>query len=206
MPILLFLAASGCTDFALEAAEGATGARDTGTGEAADGGADSANDDADNYVAAWYTLAASLQIAEGIPTTNGAIVRFVLGDAALVRQDCAPLELVSLVVTDPPAETFYAQWSLDVPAETGCVATDLALPLTLGIALGPLDPEVRAQLGTVGLDQEASHLWGASFSADGGALLPFGYASAAIDADASVAPTDGTYVLEPLLLQPVPGE
>lgn len=203
MSTFLILFAAGCEDFSLEQAlDNASGAADTAASDDGDETDDSGGA-SDAFIAAWYTFAARFDIVGGEPTTDNASVRFVLGDAALVRQDCDDLDLASLVVADPPASGFYAQWTLTVPADVGCSAEPFETPATVSLAIGPLDPEVRAQLGTVGLDQEASHLWGASFSADGSALAPFAYVQGAADADASSALVDGTYVVEPLLLQPV---
>ena len=205
MSIFLAFTLGACADFSLEADNSGFGGSDTGKDQAEDGdGTDTAGSDSDNYVAAWYTLGATLAITGGLPATDGAEVRFVLGDSSLNRQDCDPLDTTTLLVVDPPVEGTFAQWSLTVPTETGCAARELVLPSALSIAITPLDPEVRAQLGSVELEDQAPHLWGASFAADGGEFHAFGYAEGAADADASVAPPDGTYVMEPLLLQPVP--
>lgn len=203
MFIFYILGFTGCTDSALSATEGATDASDTAGSDSDDSTNDTAAEDNSDYEAAWFTLGATLTISGGIATAAGSSVHFVLGDPDLVRLDCDDLALDTLATVEPPTEPYYAQWSLTVPADDGCGGVNATLPASLSIAMGELDPEVRAQLGTVGLDQEASHLYGAFFGADGGPFLPFGYAQGAADADASAAPTDGSYVMEPLLLQPV---
>jgi hypothetical protein len=205
MRALYFIPLLACHEFNLNAEDAATGASDTGAEEFdTDGGSDTANSDNEPYVAVWYSIAARLNILDGYAGLSDAEVRFALGDAGLARQDCAPLDLSGLSIVETPTSGQYHQWNLTVPADTGCDAEGLVLPDSVGIGIGPLDPEVRAQLGTVGLDSEADSLWGAYFAPDAGSFVAFGYAIGAENASASGPPPDGTYLLEPLLLQRVP--
>lgn len=203
MFVFLIFGFTGCAENNLAAMDAATGASDSGNSESDDGTNDTGEADNSDYEAAWYTVGATLAISGGVATAAGSGVHFVLGDTDLVRLDCDELVLDTLETVEPPTEPYYAQWSLTVPADDGCGGVNATLPSSLSIAMGPLDPEVRAQLGTVGLDQESAHLYGAFFAANGGTIVPFGYAQGAIETDASAAPADGNYVLEPLLLQPV---
>jgi hypothetical protein len=99
----------------------------------------------------------------------------------------------------------YAWWTFSVPDGGNCGDAEVVAPASLGMGIGPLDPEVRARLGTVDLDGEADQLWGGWLAAEEGEPSAFGYAqpsTGGISADAP--PPDGTYTLEPLLLHPLP--
>jgi hypothetical protein len=194
-----------CEDFALEASKATDGAADTAGGGDADNGADSGKpEDGPTYEAAWYSVEGSASVADGTAALEGFELRFALADVDLVRLDCDFLSLSDLAVSETPPEGMYAWWTFTVPANPGCEAENLQLPESLGVGLGPLDPEVRARLGTVDKDGVADELWGAWFSANNEDPVAFGYAEGTLGGPADVAPPDDSYALVPLLLQPVP--
>ncbi len=191
----------GCTENPLDAGfvEGPT-KQET----ADDGGTDDTSID-EAFVAAWYTLEASVVVEDGAGSITDATVELVTVDEGLVR-DPAPcaLDLAEFSVVPPPSgdAELMAWWSLSVQADDTCVPD--GVPAILGFGLGKLDVEVRARLGTVNLEDQEGELYGAWLSADEGAtLFPFGYATAPEDMTDLALP-DGAYALKPLLLLALP--
>ena len=204
--MLIFVAlslTSGCADFSLEATRG-SGGSDTGVNGAADSANETDTGGEDSFEASWYTLTAHVRIDGGQASVEDAEVHLAVSDGAGGRYDCDSLDLATLAAASAPAsETpLYAWWTLSLPADPGCPAG--TYPTTLGFGIGALDPEVRARLGTEVPTPDATKVWGAWFSANGGELFAFGYAAGTGDVAADGPPPDGEYDLNPLLLVALP--
>jgi hypothetical protein len=197
---LILLAA--CADYALEADQGG-GTKDSAvSGDGSDTSADTGQIDSPANPA-WYAVRATVPLVGGAPDPTGASISVEVVDEDLVRIDCdVELDPAEISAAEAPDADVYAWWSLPVtPFEEACTT----LPTTLELGLGALDPEVRAQLGSVDLEDEADMLWGAWMRADGGELWAVGYARGTIASDGlPPAPPDDVYTLVPLFLAPLP--
>lgn len=205
----------GCADYAFK--EGApTSAFDTAQ---EDGSADSADvpdtaaDDA--FEATWLTLDAVARVEGALAVADGAVARFTLADADLAARECDPVIGEGFAPNTPPVldgdASLQVWWSMDAATDSGCTKWDYSG--AIGFGIGTLDPEVRARLGTVNLEDEADTLLGAWFSlgtATGSgpyvAPFPFGYARRSDGTPGDGTLGDGEYTLTPLLLVAVPGE
>jgi hypothetical protein len=164
---------------------------------------DTADDSAGPPV--WYSFAAELRVEAGAASTDGAEGHVVLATAELERVDCESLPNDAVSVGTLPAVDveLYTWWEFDLAELGDCEVS--GLPARLGVGIGDLHPEIRARLGTVDREADAEFLYGAWLSADDGdTVFPFGFADAGLDTAADVAPTDGDFDLEPLLLLALP--
>lgn len=170
------------------------------TADQADSGAE------DTFVPTRMSFEATATIAGGVPTLEGLSAHFLLADATGARTTCADIDLTDAAVTDPPTPDsgaeLHAWWTVSDAAASGC--EEWPLSASLGFGLGELDPNVRAYLGTVNLEDRADELFGAWFTFGGvGSTVtpfPFGYADV-VDPVATDAPLpDGHYTLSPLLV------
>lgn len=200
MILVLFL--SACSDNSISGNAGDP--KDTASdGTGVD---DTANDSGaieDPATPAWYAVNAVVALSSGAPDPATATIEVEVVDEDLVRIDCTvPLDPAALTGAEAPSDEIYTWWTLTVaPLEEPCTT----LPTTIELGLGALDPEVRARLGSVDLDDAADRLWGAWMRVDGGDLWATGYAAAASDPDtAAVPPPDDVYTLVPLFLVPLP--
>ncbi len=203
LPLFLLL---GCSESNLFAQEGATGGENDAGGDTAADAAEDA-DSEDLGPAVWYTLEATLRIAAGAASLDGAEGRLVLAGAELDRRDCSYLAAGAIAVGSIPAveERIDAWWEFDISTVADCAYP--GLPKRLGVGIGALDPEVRARLGTVDQEDAADRLQGGWLSNDGGVtVFPFGYADAGSEEVADVPAADGLYALVPLLLLAIPPE
>ena len=206
---------SACADYAVK--DGApTSAFDTAQEDgAADSGdvQDTAADD--TFEATWLTLDAVARVEGALAVADGATASFTLADADLTARDCDPVDGEGFAPSAPPVleddATLQVWWSMDAVTGSGCTKWDYTG--AIGFGIGTLDPEVRARLGTVNLEDEADTLLGAWFSlgsvTGGGpyvAPFPFGYAQRSDGTPSDGTLTDGEYTLTPLLLVAVPGE
>jgi hypothetical protein len=194
---------SGCSaDNALKAGEDGVAFRDD-TGSVGDG----ADDTADAPQPAWFAPRAVVGVVEGVP---------------VLRQ-------LSLQIVDVDLQTVICQ--IDVPAESGVAAVspdvsaalwlDVTIapqqgdctvpPATLGLGIGEIPGDVRAQLGPSGLADVADSIYGAfsrSPNDSSTEVAAFGYAGTpedlAGDGPATLPPPDGEYVLNPLFLSRLP--
>lgn len=200
--MILVLLFAACADYAMsgdasdpkDTANDGTGVDDT----AADTGVIE-----DPATPAWYAVNAVVALSSGVPDPSTATLEVEVVDEDLVRIDCTvALDPSVLGGAEPPSDQIYTWWTLAVtPLEDPCTT----LPTTIELGLGTLDPEVRARLGSVDLDDAADRLWGTWMRVDGGDLWATGYATAASDPDtATMPPPDDTYTLVPLFLVPLP--
>ena len=199
--MILVLLLSACSDNAIS---GNADPKDTATDGT--GGDDTAEDTGsieDPATPAWYAVNAVVTLTGGAPDPSTASVEVEVVDEDLVRIDCTvALDPSALTGAAVPSDDVYTWWTLPVtPLEDPCTT----LPTTIELGLGTLDPEVRARLGSVDLDDVAEQLWGAWMRVDGGDLWATRYATAASGPDAaSMPPPDDTYTLVPLFLVPLP--
>jgi hypothetical protein len=201
----LFVLLAACDAENLLAAEDESDAT-SDTGTAYDGGVDSADEDSesDQVEAVFYSVGATLRVADGAASTEDAEVSLALAGAEQEDAGCAvPLEVGDLAVAEA-RDGVLAAWTLPVvPIDETCGVT--GFPGTLDLGLGALDPEVRARLGAAGVTLPAESLFGAYLGVDGGDLLAIGYATDGVtDEAADAGLRDGLYELWPLLLVRLP--
>lgn len=206
--------AAGCADYNAALAPGGAKADDTSNADiGGDTGdvEDTAPDDA--FVPAWVTFAAEVTVSGGVAAAEPTAANFLLADEAGEHATCDPLSPADFALAEPPlltdTDAASAWWSAASISASGCRAWAFTGPVAFGI--GPLDPNVRAYLGTVDLEDQADELFGAwfAFGADGAATatpFAFGYAQVADRVETGGALPDGTYTLSPLLVVAIPAE
>lgn len=207
--LLTTLLATGCSEAALKAedAGGTDGDMQDDTGSGGGDDSDTGVDTTPGLEAGWYTVRASFDVREGAATVGDASIEVLVIATDRASIVCTlPLNLVTLaVVESPDPEVAPLWWEVDVaPTESACAT----LPGRLGLGVGALAADVRAQLGRDGLEAVAESLYGAYITADGGSLAAYGWAATkeglAGDTAATLPPPDGTYQLEPVYLLPLP--
>ncbi len=203
LPRLLCCSLLGaCSDLSLNAKGAAedAGTNETGHGADMDTATDSAVD------ASWYAPAAALSVVDGAAVTADAAVRLRLADADRTDLECdLVLPVDDLVVTTSPAAAIAFWWELAISIAGASECARMSLPVQIGLGIGPLDPEVRARLGTVGREDEADGMYGAFARIDGGEVIAIGYAAPEdTSLEATDPPVDGDYELEPVFLLPAP--
>lgn len=202
----LFLCAALCDSATLVAcassslkgsADSALDVSDTGADDSSDG------DTAAPPEPSWFTVRAVIDVTAGVPSLSQLSVIVVDVDMTTVVCELAQDPALAVVGTPPDADV--ASWLVETltPGDADCAE----LPSPLGIGIGTLPADVRAQLGPSGLDDVADSLFGAYVrapEADTEDLAAFGYAGTTDDLagdDAAVLPPpDGQYVLNPLFL------
>lgn len=204
LPLLLLF---GCADYDLGIASGGKG--DT-AGEAApeDTAFADTSDSALPSNPAWYVVRADLSVVGGVASPEAATITIDVIDADLERINCV-VDLASDLVTSAGAESELdiegVWWNVPVRSD---IAPCANLPDMLQLGVGPLHPDVRARLGTVGHDDIADSLYGAWLRADEGAVTVYGYAGTATDLfgddAATLPPPDGLYRLAPLYVVALP--
>jgi hypothetical protein len=212
--MISLMLAAGCADYNASLAPGGAKAEDTSNADiGGDSGEteDTAPDEA--FVPAWVTLSAEVAVSGGVAAPEPTAASFLLADEVGEHDTCDPLATDNFALTEPPlltdTEAASAWWSAASIPASGCRAWTFTGPVAFGI--GPLDPNVRAYLGTVDLEDQADELFGAWF-AFGAAGAPtatpfaFGYAQVADRVETGSALPDGTYTLAPLLVVAVPTE
>lgn len=212
MRLLLLLGFGGCASFENINADGApesSGAADTATATAPTDTTEN-NDTTDtdrDPEPAWFALRAVVSVLGGVPVATPAEAELTVVDADLETVICTvPLDVGGLV--GGPAsvtEGVHLWWTLPVtPKDTGCAP----LPATVRVGVGELVPDLRAQLGAVGLDDASAALYGAFAEVDAGGVSAFGVAGTAGGFDGEGAATvpvpDGAYTVQPLFLLPLP--
>lgn len=209
--LLLLSVASGCA--AYDAAKAEDGSFDSASGATTD--ADSSGSPTDTTTSdtalplspAWYAVDATLTVLGGFPVGSPGAVSLTVVDADLARVACTvPLDTSALGAGPPGTSTVWLWWTLPVtPVEESCAS----LPETISLGLGELVPDVRAELGAVGLDQASDALYGAYLLADGASNVTFGVGAteAGFDGEGAAGQPvpDGTYTLQTLFLVPLPG-
>lgn len=181
---------------------------DTGLHEFDSGGADSATGDTGRPAdPVWFTPRAVIDLTAGLMSISQLVL--IVVDSDLVTEICDvhvdPAAGVAVASPDPAV----AVW-LDVTVSNS--PEDCAmLPAALGIGIGELPGDVRAQLGPSGLDDVADSIYGAFARAPNEAtteVSAFGYAGTADDLAgddlATLPPPDGQYILNPLFLLRIP--
>ncbi|MDP2307641.1 MAG: hypothetical protein Q8P18_16580 [Pseudomonadota bacterium] len=202
LPLVLLV---GCADYDLSAGDYAKD--DTaGATDADDSAVDDSADTEEATDPAWYVVRADLTVAGGVATPDAASISVEIIDADLERISCVVAvspDQVTAAEAEPDSETVW--WAVPVRSANAPCAT---LPDTLLLGVGPLHPDARARLGSVGHDAIADSLFGAWLQADGGDITVFGYAGTASDLlgddTAVLPPPDGLYRLAPLYVVPLP--
>lgn len=184
---------------------GATDAENDLTPEDADSGV--LDDTAAPEVPTWYVVRAALSIEGGLAVPTGAEVTVDIVDADLERVNCSFSLAIDALDAAPESPGEGVWWELPVDAPNDACA---ALPASLILGVGALPSDVRARLGSVGLDDVADSLYGAWILPDGAeSPSAFGYAGTAADLAgddaAALPPPDGAYTLSPLFLLALPG-
>jgi hypothetical protein len=193
----------GCADYDMAKGElsdtGWNAPRETGDADDSDTGAPTAP--------AWYVVRAALAVIDGLPSAAGASITVDIVDEDLDRVDCSVDLDAALVVAGPAADSSEPLW-WEVPVSPA-TAPCAPIPDTLALGVGALEPDIRARLGTVGVDDVADSLYGAYLRADAGETSTYGYAGTETDRQgddvATLPPPDGVYQLAPLYLLPLPG-
>lgn len=201
LPLLLLACSAAESNLAPESGEA-----DRDIASTDETGADSGSTDGedDHVEAVFYSVRATLRVAEGAASTEDAAVAVALAGADQADAGC----VVELAVDDLAAaeaqEGILVGWTLPVVVgEETCGVT--AFPATLTLGLGALDPEVRARLGAAGVEEPAESLFGAYLAVDGGESYAIGYATDGSAEDAAATGLrDGLYRFEPLLLVRLP--
>lgn len=199
--VCVWVAVCGCADNALVKAPTATAAG----GDS--GGTSTSQTDTAVSAPAWYALRGTLVVAGGLPVAEGSALEVEIVDADLTTVSCsAQVEAAAIVPVADNSGPLAAWWVADLSALELCAA----VPTSIGVGIGELVPDVRARLGSVGLDDVADALFGAWSAEGGGAPLSFGYAATEADLtgdDVAALPApDGVYGVESLYLSALPEE
>lgn len=205
-PLLLCMLASCYADSALsKGGDTAGGATDTGGYTDGDSALDSA-DTGETLLPVWYTVSARLTVAGGAAVADAAEVTVIVVAEDAVTTVCeVPLDTQALAVAASPVDEVSWWWELPVtPLASACAE----LPATLGLGIGELGADALARLGTVGLDDVASSLFGAYLREGEGDVYIYGWAGTEGDlmgdTTAKLPPPDGEYTLSPLYLLALP--
>jgi hypothetical protein len=178
-------------------ADSATNVADTGAGESGD------QDSSPPPEPSWFTPRAVIDVAAGVPTLSQLSILVV--DVDMTTVVCELAQDATLAVAEVPPDDTVSVWLVETltPGDADCAE----LPSPIGIGIGVLPADVRAQLGPSGLDDVADSLFGAYVRApesESEDLAAFGYAGTPDDLagdDAATLPApDGQYVLNPLFL------
>lgn len=164
-------------------------------------------DSADAPQPAWFAPRAVVDVVSGVPALSQLSIAIV--DADLQTQLCSivvPAESGAVGVSPDPAAALWID--VQVPSsDTDCAPP----PALLGLGIGELPGDVRAQLGPSGLGDAEGSLYGAYARApndDTEAVAAFGYAGTADNlagqGSGALPPPDGQYVLNPLFLLRLP--
>jgi hypothetical protein len=176
-------------------------------------GADSANDSADDTgsvkdEAQHWSLAAELELVDGVPTTGSFTIELVGEDG---EEPCALPDSLPITVGKSPHPAIFTWFSAPLLplAGTSCEV----LPESVWIGLGTLDETLEASMPTAGIETEVGHaLNGAYLSEDDGetvwvfgvagpeAAFESGDGSSALDA----AEMDGHWSIVPVFDLPLP--
>jgi hypothetical protein len=196
---VVFAVASGCSaeNSLKSAGEAGDFAGDTG------GVGVGVDDSADAPQPAWFAPRAVVGVVEGVPVLRQLSLQIVDVDLqTVICQIAVPAES-GLAASSP--DLAAALW-LDVtiaPQDGDCAVP----PATLGLGIGEIPGDVRAQLGPSGLSDVADSIYGAFSRSPNDAtteVAAFGYAGTpedlAGDGAATLPPPDGEYVLNPLFL------
>lgn len=191
-----------CAENSLKgSADSAFDANDTGGSDSGD------QDTAPPPEPSWFTPRAVIEVTAGVPSLVQLTVIVVDVDMTTVVCELAQDPALAVVGTAPQDDV--ALWLVETltPGDDDCAE----LPSPLGIGIGTLPADVRAQLGPSGLDDVADSLFGAYVRApesETEEVAAFGYAGTTDDLagdDAAVLPPpDGQYVLNPLFLLKLP--
>ncbi len=189
------------TDNSLKASDNTGHWNDTAGGDSLD------SDSAPPAEPSWFTPRAVIDVTDGVPSLSQ--LTLIVVDADLVTVVCELPQDVSAAVEATSPDASVSLW-LNVPLTP--TADDCAqLPSPIGLGIGELPADVRAQLGPSGLSDVASSLLGAFTRApddETSDVSAFGYAGTpddlAGDDVATLPPPDGQYVLNPLFLLHLP--
>lgn len=200
--LALVVGASGCAESGVKAS------LDTASHELDTGNADSASDDSTPPAdPAWFTPRAVIDLTAGVMSISQ--LTLIVVDSDLVTEICDVYVDPGAGVAAAPPDPSVAVW-LDVTVVSS--PEDCAtLPAALGLGIGELPGDVRAQLGPSGLEDAADSIYGAFARAPNEAtteVSAFGYAGTAADLTgddlATLPPPDGQYILNPLFLLRIP--
>lgn len=185
----------------------AKGAPDSFTGTDYTDTGGSVGDSADAPQPAWFAPRAVVEVAGGVPALTQLSLAIV--DADLQTVICTIVVPADAGVAGTSPDPAASLWlDVTVPAS----ATDCTPPpATLGLGIGELPGDVRAQLGPSGLGGAEGSLYGAYARAlddDTVEVSAFGYAGTPEDlagqGTGALPPPDGTYTLNPLFLLRLP--
>jgi hypothetical protein len=177
------------------------------------GGGDSAIDESDDTgqeqkAAKLWSLAAELELVDGVPTTGTFSVELVGDDT---EEPCALPDSLSITTGTSPHPAIFSWFSAPLLPHADSVCD--VLPATVWIGLGALDETLEASLPTAGIDTETSGaLNGAYLSEDDGETIwVFGVAGpdgAFADGDGNsaldAAEMDGHWSIVPVFDLPLP--
>ena len=184
-----------------------------GGDSASGGGDDSANDDSDDtgreQDAKLWSLAAELELVDGLPTT-GAFSVEIVGDET--DAPCTLPDSLSITAGTSPHPAIFSWFSAPLLPHAGSHCD--VLPASVWIGLGALDETLEASLPTAGIETETSGaLNGAYLSEDDGETIwVFGVAGPATafgpDGDGKSAmdagEMDGHWSIVPVFDLPLP--
>ncbi len=155
--------------------------------------ADTGND-GDVASATHWVARGAVALVGAAPTDASAAIDIVDadGEAAGTVTCTGDFETAAVTAEAPPDDELYVWWDGAVAAAPRCPAG----PRALAFGLGPLLPDIVAQLGRFDLDRHEGAIYTAWLSADDAAPVAWGaaYTSAAADEDTG-APPDGAYSL-----------
>lgn len=202
--LTFFAVLGGCSaDNALKsAADESALASDTG-------GVDAGSDDT-SYVPdpAWFAPRAVVGVVEGVPALRQLLLQIVDVDLqTVICEIVVPAESGIAAASPDPAVALWLDVTI-APQDSDCTVP----PAALGLGIGEMSGDVRAQLGPSGLADVADSIYGAFLRSPNDAeteVAAFGYAGTpedlAGDDAATLPPPDGDYVLNPLFLSRLPG-
>jgi hypothetical protein len=181
--------------------------------ESAFGGGDSADDGSDDSgaekdAAKLWSLAADLELVDGVPTTGTFSVEIVGKDT---DEPCALPDSLSVTAGASPHPSIFSWFSAPLLPHAGSVCD--VLPASVWIGLGTLDETLEASMPTAGIETEAgAALNGAYLSEDDGETIwvfgVAGPATAFADGEGKsaldAAEMDGHWSIVPVFDLPLP--
>ena len=158
--------------------------------------------------AAYWTLAASLDVEAGLPHASQSSVTIDLLDADSAVLCTEELPVLSAGSKPPPDDAIYAWWALALEPSAHC---DIDVEFVL-LGIGEMNADVEAGIPSIGYDKAiASALNGAYFGPDSTTQWAFGVAGLQAsfspetdseDVDGPPIP-DGTWLVKPFYPFPI---
>lgn len=193
---------TGCAEYALKNSESDTAMAGGGGGSTA--GDTGAEMDSGGLFGdpTWFAINATLTVTDGLADPTGAVITLSTIDVGLSVVVCElEIDTSSISAGSPPDPAIAVWWDIPLFVDDPDCGRP---PAQLGLGIGEMQPDIQAQLGSVGLEDQVASLYGAYAQSNDDDPVVFGYAGQQSNldglADALLPPPDGTYTLVPLYL------